>query len=114
MFILTSCNRQRETNATKWRQGGQRQKAILEIICGRLEERVVTSRRFGQARMGDLEIAPKLAGADQGPKPTRREILQRLLGGMVAGAVFPAISPSHPIYRLMADGVTFDRAERLR
>jgi hypothetical protein len=64
--------------------------------------------------MGDLEIAPKLAGADQSPKPTRREILQRLLGGMVAGAVFPAISPSHPIYRLMADGVTFDRAERLR
>ena len=64
--------------------------------------------------MGDLEIEPKLARVEKGPKPTRREILQRLLGGMVAGAVLPAIAPSHPIYRLMADGVTLDRAERLR
>jgi hypothetical protein len=33
---------------------------------------------------------------------------------MVAGAVLPAFAPSHPIYRLMADGLTLDRAEKLR
>jgi hypothetical protein len=59
-------------------------------------------------------MEPKLAGAEEGPKPTRREILQRLLGGMVAGAVLPAIALSHPVYRLMADGVTLDRAEKMR
>jgi hypothetical protein len=70
------------------------------------------------ARIQDLDIEPKLAGADgdveQKLELSRRQVLQRLLGGMVVGAGLPVIACSHPIYRLLADGVTLDRAEEMR
>jgi hypothetical protein len=50
----------------------------------------------------------------QRPKLSRREIVQKLLEGMAAGAVSPLIATSHPIYRHLTDGVLLDRAEQLR
>ena len=48
------------------------------------------------------------------PTLSRREIVQKLLGAMAAAGAFPLIASSHPIYRHLTDGVTFDRAEEMR
>jgi hypothetical protein len=44
-------------------------------------------------------------------KMTRREIVEKLLAGMAAGAVLPAISSSHPLHRLVRDGTALEHAE---
>ena len=54
------------------------------------------------------------AGAEQRPKLSRREIVQKLLGGMAAGAGLPLLASSHPIYQLLADDATLARAEEMR
>jgi Gluconate 2-dehydrogenase subunit 3 len=54
------------------------------------------------------------AGVEQRQKLSRREIVQRLLGGMAAGAGLPLLASSHPIYQLLADDSTLARAEGLR
>lgn len=45
---------------------------------------------------------------------SRREIVQKLLGGMAAGAGLPLVASSHPIYRLLEDVEAFDRFEEMR
>jgi hypothetical protein len=44
---------------------------------------------------------------------TRREMLRRLLAGAGAGAAWPLISVSHPIYQHLANGAVFEKAESL-
>jgi Gluconate 2-dehydrogenase subunit 3 len=46
-------------------------------------------------------------------KLSRREIVQKLLGGMVAGAAMPLIGSSHPMWRHLTDAVMLDRGEEL-
>jgi hypothetical protein len=55
----------------------------------------------------------QVSGAQQ-RKLSRREIVQKLLGGIAAGTALPLISSSHPIYRHLVNGATFDCAEELR
>jgi hypothetical protein len=45
---------------------------------------------------------------------SRREIVQKLLSGVAVGAGLPLVASSHPIYRLLEDGETFDRLEEMR
>jgi hypothetical protein len=45
---------------------------------------------------------------------SRREIVLRLLSGMAAGVGLPLVGSSHPLYRLLADSDTLDRAEEMR
>ena len=44
---------------------------------------------------------------------TRREMVQRLLAGAGAGAAWPLVAASHPIYRHLTNGAIFDEAEKL-
>jgi hypothetical protein len=44
---------------------------------------------------------------------TRREMVQRLLAGAGAGAAWPLVAASHPIYAHLANGTIFDEAEKL-
>ncbi len=44
-------------------------------------------------------------------KLTRREMVERLLTGMAAGAAWPLIASSHPIHQHVKNGATLDRAE---
>ena len=46
-------------------------------------------------------------------KLSRREIVQKLLGGMAAGAVMPLIASSHPMWRHLTDEVMLERGEEL-
>jgi hypothetical protein len=45
---------------------------------------------------------------------SRREIVQKLVSGMAAGASLPLVASSHPIYRLLTDGAALSRAEEMR
>jgi hypothetical protein len=66
----------------------------------------------------DLDIeAGTLAtdtGAEARRKLSRREIVQKFLGGMAAGVGLPLVASSHSIYRLLSDGATLDGAENMR
>jgi Gluconate 2-dehydrogenase subunit 3 len=53
-------------------------------------------------------------GTQEEPTLSRREIVQKFLGGIAAGAAMPLIATSHPIYRHLTEGVMLDRAEELR
>jgi hypothetical protein len=44
---------------------------------------------------------------------TRREMVRRLLAGAGAGAAWPLVSASHPIYEHLVNGAVFEKAERL-
>jgi len=44
---------------------------------------------------------------------TRREMVQRLLVGMGAGAAWPLAAPSHPIHELLRNDAVLDEAEKL-
>lgn len=46
-----------------------------------------------------------------GRKMTRRDLVERLLAGIAAGAVWPAVASSHPIHALLKDGAALDRAD---
>jgi Gluconate 2-dehydrogenase subunit 3 len=59
------------------------------------------------------ELSTRLDLQEQ-PTLSRREIVQKLLGGMAAAGAFPLIASSHPIYRHLSNGVMFDRAEEMR
>jgi hypothetical protein len=42
---------------------------------------------------------------------TRREMVEKMLAGMAAGAIWPVIAGSHPLHALLTDGATLDRAD---
>jgi hypothetical protein len=44
---------------------------------------------------------------------TRREMVRRLLAGMGAGAAWPVVAASHPIFDHLNNNVIFDEAEKL-
>jgi hypothetical protein len=44
-------------------------------------------------------------------KLTRREMVEKLLAGVAAGAAWPLIASSHPIFQHLKNGATLDRAE---
>jgi len=46
-----------------------------------------------------------------GQKLTRREMVEKLLAGVAAGAAWPLIASSHPIYQHLKNGATLDRAD---
>jgi hypothetical protein len=46
-----------------------------------------------------------------GKKLTRREMVEKLLAGVAAGAAWPLIASSHPIHQHLKNGVALDRAE---
>jgi hypothetical protein len=45
-----------------------------------------------------------------GQKLTRREMVEKLLAGVAAGAAWPLIASSHPIHQHLKNGATLDRA----
>ncbi len=53
------------------------------------------------------------AGAAENGRLTRREMVQRLLAGAGAGAAWPLVATSHPIYAPLGNDTIFDRAENL-
>ena len=62
----------------------------------------------------EVKLPVANAGAEQSQKLSRREIVQKLLGGMAAGAGLPLLASSHPIYQLLAEDSTLARAEEMR
>lgn len=44
---------------------------------------------------------------------TRREMVRRVLAGVGAGAAWPLVVASHPIYEHLANGAVFDEADKL-
>jgi hypothetical protein len=51
--------------------------------------------------------------AAQAGRLTRREMVRRLLTGAGAGAAWPLVAASHPIYEHLANGAMFEEAEKL-
>lgn len=47
------------------------------------------------------------------PLVTRREMVQRLVAGAGAGATWPLVAASHPIYELLNNDAVFEAAEKL-
>lgn len=52
-------------------------------------------------------------GAAASGRMTRREMVQRLIAGAGAGAAWPLVAASHPIYEHLANGAMFEEAEKL-
>jgi len=64
--------------------------------------------------MGKVSALPIIqVEAAQNRRLTRREIVQRLLAGAGAGAAWPLVAASHPIYEHLANGAMFEEAEKL-
>ena len=51
--------------------------------------------------------------AAQAGRLTRREMVQRLIAGAGAGAAWPLVAASHPIYEHLANGAMFEEAEKI-
>jgi len=49
----------------------------------------------------------------QNRRLTRREMVQRLLAGVGAGAAWPLVAAGHPIHEHLANGAIFEEAEKL-
>jgi hypothetical protein len=52
-------------------------------------------------------------GATTTGRLTRREMVQRLIAGAGAGAAWPLVAASHPIYKHLANGAVFEEAKKL-
>jgi hypothetical protein len=52
-------------------------------------------------------------GVTERSKLSRREMVEKLLGGMVAGASWPLLASSHPIHQHLKNGFLLDRADEL-
>jgi Gluconate 2-dehydrogenase subunit 3 len=63
--------------------------------------------------MGTKSELPVIKEAAANGQFTRREMLQRLLAGVGAGAAWPLAAASHPFYEHLANGAVFDEAEKL-
>jgi gluconate 2-dehydrogenase subunit 3-like protein len=54
-----------------------------------------------------------MIGATENAQLTRREMVQRLLAGAGAGAAWPLVATSHPIYALLTNDAILDEADNL-
>ena len=64
--------------------------------------------------MGKVSALPIIqVEAAQNRRLTRREMVQRLIAGAGAGAAWPLVSASHPVYEHLANGAMFEEAEKL-
>jgi Gluconate 2-dehydrogenase subunit 3 len=61
----------------------------------------------------DPQRGPVVRNEEQtiGKKLTRREMVEKLLAGVAAGAAWPLIASSHPIHQHLKNGAALDRAE---
>ncbi len=64
--------------------------------------------------MGKVSGLPIIqAETAQNRRLTRREMVQRLIAGAGAGAAWPLVAASHPVYEHLANGAMFEEAEKL-
>src|SRR6266702_4097090 len=64
--------------------------------------------------VNETKILPVIhGGAAKSGWLTRREMVQRLLAGVGAGAVWPLVAAGHPIHEHLANGAIFEEAEKL-
>ncbi len=64
--------------------------------------------------MNETKILPVITrGAAKSGRLTRREMVQRLLAGVGAGAAWPLVAAGHPIHEHLANGAIFEEAEKL-
>jgi len=68
---------------------------------------------FGQWMRTENELRVIHDEAAQIERLTRREMVQRLIAGAGAGAAWPLMAASHPIYEHLANGAMFEEAEKL-
>jgi len=68
---------------------------------------------FGQWMRTENELRVIHDEAAQVERLTRREMVQRLIAGAGAGAAWPLMAASHPIYEHLANGAMFEEAEKL-
>ena len=61
--------------------------------------------------MNDIRLIDR--GAAERGTLTRREMVQRLLASAGAGAAWPLVTTSHPVYAHLANGGIFEEAEKL-
>jgi len=58
-------------------------------------------------------ITVRMSGMEpQFRKMTRRQMVEKLLAGVAAGAVWPTLASSHPIHRLLTHGTALERADK--
>src|SRR5882724_4523344 len=105
-------------DANKQAEAGQlkKMKPSCRGSCERLSASDTISAKIGRdgrLGMGKLRALPMIQDvAAQSRQLTRREMVQRLLAG--AGAAWPLVAASHPIYAHLANDAIFDEAEKLR
>jgi hypothetical protein len=63
--------------------------------------------------MAGKSALPVIGDATASERLTRREMVQRLLAGAGAGAAWPLVAASHPIYEHLASGAIFEETEKL-
>src|SRR5260370_28300945 len=64
--------------------------------------------------VNETKILPVIhGGAAKSGRLTRREMVQRLLAGVGAGAKWPLVAAGHPIHEHLANGAIFEEAEKL-
>jgi len=63
--------------------------------------------------MGTKSALPVINGAAASGRLTRREMVQRLLVGVGAGAAWPLVAASHPIHELLRNDAILEEAEKL-
>jgi len=104
-------------DANKQAEAGQlkKMKPSCRGSCERLSASDTISAKIGRdgrLGMGKLRALPMIQDvAAQSRQLTRREMVQRLLAG--AGAAWPLVAASHPIYAHLANDAIFDEAEKL-
>ena len=70
------------------------------------------AERFRQGMKIENKL-PVIGRAATTGQLTRREMVQRLIAGAGAGAAWPLVAASHPIYEHLANGAMFEEAEKL-
>jgi hypothetical protein len=106
------------SDASKHVEAGQLKKTD-SIFSGSCEQRLVSDTiatengSFGRLMRTENELQVIQDGAAASGRLTRREMVQRLLAGAGAGAAWPLVVASHPIYEHLANGAVFEEAEKL-
>jgi gluconate 2-dehydrogenase subunit 3-like protein len=90
-----------------------------KLYSGSCEQRLVSdtiaakSRSLGRWMRTENEFPVIHDETAQVGRLTRREMVQRLIASAGAGAAWPLVAASHPIYEHLANGAMFEKAEKL-